>query len=1196
MRNKTIKPPVKSDSPFTVNIVQSDHQLITVKHDGKSYTKTFTIPAGKVLNYKSYIALTDDDGYYVGRIKEAIDLASNSTTISASEARPIIHTVTVEQYQLQDINVRLTDPGNIIRFEDETTSYSFTAEDKTKYTSDCSTRLVNYDPGTSDHPGPGDIQENFTIAAETNPQRNENVQVLIYQSPHQTITVDYKGTKHTEPFIIKRRDIVSASIEAEEGYKPGLLNRTKVRATNFDNIVFKASAAGKAKKKIRIRQKRHQTITAVYRGKTFETTFEAYLGDKIQFSVEANPGWTAGVLNVDADYTVAGLEPLEVTVSDAEPVMYTVTPIQTPHQTIYIKYGDVRSSTPVRVPSGTRVEFEIVPEVGYNAGTLNKLSAVVDGVNITVSATPAEIKKYNLNIVFDPEAHTTLKVTKDGTVFGTYTENTTLKFQYGTVLTFALTMEEGYTETRNPNSITMNKDNTLIIQGTSKKQFTITLTQTDNQTIYAMYKGVKKTESFVVEYGDSCTFGIETSDPESINVGNLDTYELHYIKENKTVTATPASYKPINLTEYVMRKYPLGESTDYRDIQVGLAPVSTGILYYKTINRLREKDFQVAENAKNIIAADSAFKNARLLTEFPVIKLKNNINDISYIFAGCVKLTGDELKRNLSVWNLSGPLNMSHAFFFDSNLDYIDMAPFKNSSITDMTYLFSEDPNLVTISNTRDLNISECTSLLSTFENCQKLTSIDVSKWNTSKVRSIGAMFSKCYLLENIDVSKWDVSKVGYMPNAFNFCSKLKSLDVSKWDTSSLETMVYIFNNCSSLQSLDVSKWNTSKVTDMSGVFNICRSLTTLDVSKWDTSKCTGMYNMFASCSSLQSLDLSRWDVSKVKVMTYMFHNNSKLTNIGDVSKWNTSSCINTNYMFNNCTSLENIDVSKWDTSKIENMGIMFCNCSSFTSLDLSKWKTGNVKAMPQLVSGCKNLTTIGDVSKWDTSKVTDMRATFGGCQKLQSIDVSKWNTSSATDMSFMFYLCRTLTTIDISKWDTSKVIKFNNIFDGCDNLQSVGNLSNLNLNNAIDIAFAFNRCEKITELDVSNWGLRKIDSMYALFNNCPNLREIHGIENWNLSSARNMNSMFYGCKSLVSLNISGWDTSNVKFMNNMFGGCESLTTITGILDFRSCTTYENMFNDCLKLTSVKVKNLPTDIDTFCRGARIDKSKVTVVS
>ena len=1013
MRNKTIKPPVKSDSPFTVNIVQSDHQLITVKHDGKSYTETFTIPAGKVLNYKSYIALTDDDGYYVGRIKEAIDLASNSTTISASEARPIIHTVTVEQYQLQDINVHLTEPGNIIRFEDETTSYSFTAEDKTKYTSDCSTRLVNYDPGTSDHPGPGDIQENFTIAAETNPQRNENVQVLIYQSPHQTITVDYKGTKHTEPFIIKRRDIVSATIEAEEGYKPGLLNRTKVRATNFDNVVFKASAAGKAKKKIRIRQKRHQTITAVYKGKTFETTFEAYLGDKIQFSVESNPGWTAGVLNVDADYTVAGLEPLEVTVSDAEPVMYTVTPIQTPHQTIYIKYGDVRSSTPVRVPSGTRVEFEIVPETGYNAGTLDKLSAVVDGVNITVSATPAEIKKFNLNIVFDPEAHTTLKVTKDGTVFGTYTENTVLKFQYGTVLTFALTMEEGYTETRNPNSITMNKDNTLLIQGTSKKQFTITLTQTDNQTIYAMYKGVKKTESFVVEYGDSCTFGIETSDPVYIQVGTLSATEFTNIKENKTVTATPATIKPADLSNFVMLRYPFpaGKTASYADMTVGYAPSNTGFIFYKTIDKLRENDFQFAEKAKIITAATGVFKNARLVTKFPVIKLKNNINDINSIFAGCSKLTGDELKRNLSVWDLSGPLNMSSAFYYDSSLDYIDMAPFNKSSITNISNLFSDDSNLTTISNIRDLNTSECTSFLTVFANCEKLQSVDVSKWNTSKVTDIGNMFYGCQTLQTIDVSKWNTSNVTAMYSAFSKCQKLQSLDVSKWNTSNVVNMNSMFNNCSSLTSLDVSKWNTSNVTDMGDMFNSCQKLQSLDVSKWNTSNVTKMRHMFTYCSSLTTLD-----------------------------------------------------VSKWNTSNVTDMSLMLGYCSSLTTLDVSKWNTSNVKYMS---------------------------AIFSKCSKLQSLDVSNWDTSKTTSMGYLFSDCSSLTSLDLSNWDTSKVTE----------------------------------------------------------------------------------------------------------MHSMFEGCRSLTTITGVLDFKSCKIYYyGVFKYCDNLTSVKVKNLPVDIDTFCRDAKIDKSKVTVVS
>ena len=1167
MRNKTIKPPVKSDRPFTVNIVQSDHQLITVKHDGKSYTKTFTIPAGKVLNYKSYIALTDDDGYYVGRIKEAIDLASNSTTISASEARPIIHTVTVEQYQLQDINVHLTEPGNIIRFEDETTSYSFTAEDKTKYTSDCSTRLVNYDPGTSDHPGPGDIQENFTIAAETNPQRNENVQVLIYQSPHQTITVDYKGTKHTEPFIIKRRDIVSATIEAEEGYKPGLLNRTKVRATNFDNIVFKASAAGKAKKKIRIRQKRHQTITAVYKGKTFETTFEAYLGDKIQFSVEANPGWTAGVLNVDADYTVAGLEPLEVTVSDAEPITYTVTPIQTPHQTIYIKYGDVRSSTPVRVPSGTRVEFEIVPEVGYNAGTLDKLSAVVDGVNITVSATPAEIKKFNLNIVFDPEAHTTLKVTKDGTVFGTYTENTVLKFQYGTVLNFALTMEEGYTETRNPNSITMNKDNTLIIQGTSKKQFTITLTQTDNQTIYAMYKGVKKTESFVVEYGDSCTFGIETSNPVDIIVGTLSNTEFTNIKENKTVTATPATLRPANLTNFVELRYPYPDNSyTFDDVTMGKKPTHGNYLFYKTVDKLREEDFNYAENAKNIVSANGAFKNAYSLTKFPVIKLKDNIRDISYIFAGCDKLTSDELNRNLSAWKLSGDLNIREAFRDCHSLERIDMSVFRNCNITDSSSVFSTCKKLKTIANIGNLNISKADGMSYLFYECNALTQLDLSNWDTGNIQYMIATFDGCNNLTELNCSTWNTSKVYNMQLAFYNCNSLETIPVRDWNTRNVIYMDKTFGNCTSLVNLDVSKWDTSKVVELTNTFYHCSSLKTLDVSKWKTSNVLRADSLFSGCEKLTSLDVSKWDTGNITTVSGMFSACRALTSL-DVSKWNTSKMTNISSMFNSCTTLTTLDVSKWDTSNVTNMKSIFSSCPSLTTLDASKWNTGKVIDISGVFSYCKSLTSL-DVSKWDTSKVVDMNYIFSNCEKLTTLDVSKWNTSNVTNMRAMFSGCSGLTSLDISKWNTANVTDLSSLF-------------------------AFDN--KLASLDISKWNTGKVTNMGQMFNFCLKLTSLD-LSAWNTSKVTSMWAMFNSCTSLTTVNINNWDTSKVTNMKKMFSDCTNLTTIEGVLDLKSCNDYEDMFLSCNNITSIKVKNLPTDIDTFCRKARIDKSKVTVVS
>ena len=1167
MRNKTIKPPVKSDSPFTVNIVQSDHQLITVKHDGKSYTKTFTIPAGKVLNYKSYIALTDDDGYYVGRIKEAIDLASNSTTISASEARPIIHTVTVEQYQLQDINVHLTEPGNIIRFDDETTSYSFTAEDKTKYTSDCSTRLVNYDPGTSDHPGPGDIQENFTIAAETNPQRNENVQVLIYQSPHQTITVDYKGTKHTEPFIIKRRDTVSATIEAEAGYKPGLLNRTKVRATNFDNIIFKASAVGKAKKKIHIRQKHHQKITATYKGKTFETTFEAYLGDKIKFTVEADQGWTAGNLNVDPDYTVVGTEPLEVTVSDAEPITYTVTPVQTPHQTIYIKYGNVRSSTPVKVPSGTRVEFEIVPDPGYDAGTLDKTYAVIGGENVTVSATAAEIKQYTLNIVFDPEAHTTLKVTKDGTVFGTYTESTVLQFQYGTVLTFTLTMEEGYTETRNPNSITMNKDNTLIIQGTSKKQFTITLTQTPNQTIYAMYKGVKKTESFAVEYGDSCTFGIETSNPVDIIVGTLSTTEFTNIKENKTVTATPATLKPANLTNFVELRYPYPDNSyTFDDVTMGKKPTHGNYLFYKTVDKLREEDFNYAENAKNIVSVNGAFKNAYSLTKFPVLKLKDNIRDISYIFAGCDKLTSDELNRNLSAWKLSGDLNIREAFRDCHSLERIDMSVFRNCNITDSSSVFSTCKKLKTIANIGNLNISKADGMSYLFYECNALTQLDLSNWDTGNIQYMIATFDGCNNLTGLNCSTWNTSKVTNMQLAFYNCNSLETIPVRDWNTKSLMYMDKAFGNCTSLVNLDVSKWDTSKVVEMTNVFYHCSSLKTLDVSKWKTSNVIRSDSLFAGCEKLTALDVSKWDTGNITTA---------------------------NSMFSACRALTSLDISKWNTSKMTNISSMFNSCTALTTLDVSKWDTSNVTNMKSIFSSCPSLTTL-DVSKWDTSKVTDISGTFSYCKSLTSLDVSKWNTSKVVDMNYVFSNCEKLTSLDVSKWDTSNVTNMRAMFSGCSGLTSL-DISKWNTGNVTDLSSLFAFDNKLASLDISKWNTGKVTNMGQMFNFCLKLTSLD-LSAWNTSKVTSMWAMFNSCTSLTTIKINNWDTSKVTNMKKMFSDCTNLTTIEGVLDLKSCNGYEDMFLSCNNITSVKVKNLPTDIDTFCRTASISKDKVVVVS
>jgi len=188
--------------------------------------------------------------------------------------------------------------------------------------------------------------------------------------------------------------------------------------------------------------------------------------------------------------------------------------------------------------------------------------------------------------------------------------------------------------------------------------------------------------------------------------------------------------------------------------------------------------------------------------------------------------------------------------------------------------------------------------------------------------------------------------------------------------------------------------------------------------------------------------------------------------------------------------------------------------------------------------SGLKQI----NVSNWDTSNVTNMSNTFSHCELLTSVDVSKWNTSKVTNMEGMFVDCNLLASVDVNKWNTSKVT---------------------------DMASMFSSCGTLRSIDVSKW---------------------------NTSNVTDISGMFFGCGSLHSVDITGWDTSKVTSMDRMFFNCSSLTTITGVLDFKNCTEYYGTFFGCNNLTSVKVKNLPVDIDTFCNAVLIDKSKVIVVS
>ncbi|EEU7470606.1 BspA family leucine-rich repeat surface protein, partial [Campylobacter jejuni] len=49
--------------------------------------------------------------------------------------------------------------------------------------------------------------------------------------------------------------------------------------------------------------------------------------------------------------------------------------------------------------------------------------------------------------------------------------------------------------------------------------------------------------------------------------------------------------------------------------------------------------------------------------------------------------------------------------------------------------------------------------------------------------------------------------------------------------------------------------------------------------------------------------------------------------------------------------------------------------------------------------------------------------------------------------------------------------------------------------------------------------------------------KDFSGIEKWDVSNVKDMDSMFAGCKTF-NQPLNGWDVSSVESMHNMFYGC----------------------------------------------------------
>ena len=88
-----------------------------------------------------------------------------------------------------------------------------------------------------------------------------------------------------------------------------------------------------------------------------------------------------------------------------------------------------------------------------------------------------------------------------------------------------------------------------------------------------------------------------------------------------------------------------------------------------------------------------------------------------------------------------------------------------------------------------------------------------------------------------------------------------------------------------------------------------------------------------------------------------------------------------------------------------------------------------------------------------------------------------------------------------------------------------------------LDCSFMFHQCNKIINIDLSNFRTDQVTNMESMFEGCDSLINIK-FGSFDTKNVKNMEAMFLSCFSLRTLDLSSFDTSKVTNMRRMFSGC----------------------------------------------------------
>ncbi|MBO6027392.1 MAG: BspA family leucine-rich repeat surface protein, partial [Bacteroidales bacterium] len=549
-------------------------------------------------------------------------------------------------------------------------------------------------------------------------------------------------------------------------------------------------------------------------------------------------------------------------------------------------------------------------------------------------------------------------------------------------------------------------------------------------------------------------------------------------------------------------------------------------------------------NTEDVTNMTSMFNGCSVLTNLDVSNFDtSSVKDMSYMFNGCSKLNSINFALSVSVRPNGYPSYYSG---------------FVTKAVTNLRNMFSGCSSLASL-ELPEFEITSSKNSTEMFKGCSALQLLHIqgnySGINASAFSGVGTTSKPCELeFADATIDGVTTRTPTYFQWKAGYFKDYRTAFAVYMEDSQTLTFYYDVNEGSFMS--EMHDYNLNEGSAAPGWLEFASNVKTVRISE--------------GFKDARPTSCSQW-----------FRTMSNITKIEGLENLNTEYATNMDYMFSGDTKLTSVDVSHFNTKKVTDMSYMFNNCTKLTSLDLSSFtfvSGSNTTVMINKGSGLKTLTVPSTANNLasDACKGVGTASAPITLNYPSGFTPEKTSTGSGYFVWKSGYFKETGTTPPTppTNGEMYAVLNNNTLTFYCDNSKSSRTGTKYSMNVTGNAPKWYNNTS-ITGVvfDASFAGARPT-TCYGWFYGLEGQKTITGIGNLNTSNVESMYSMFNKCSKLTSLDVRGFSTANVTNMSYMFNGCSGVKTLdVSKFNTAKVTTFEGMFQNCTGLTSLDISS-----------------------